>query len=43
MINRKKFDYTLAVLLILIVVFGIIAIYTASTSKIGDQISVKDF
>ncbi len=43
MINKKKFDYTLAVLLIIIIITGIIAIYTASTSKIGENISVKDY
>jgi rod shape determining protein RodA len=43
LINRKKFDFTLAVLLIVIVLTGIIAIYTASTSKIGDQVTVKDY
>jgi len=43
MINRKKFDFTLAVLLLLMILIGIVAIYTASTSKIGDQIAVKNF
>ncbi|MFO7659616.1 MAG: rod shape-determining protein RodA [Candidatus Cloacimonadaceae bacterium] len=43
MINRKKFDYTLAIVLGLLIIAGIIAIYTASTSKIGEQVTVKDF
>lgn len=43
LINRKKFDFTLAILLVIIVFTGIIAIYTASTSKIGDQVAVKDY
>jgi rod shape determining protein RodA len=43
MINRKKFDYTLAIMLAIIVITGIIAIYTASTSKIGEHISVKGY
>jgi rod shape determining protein RodA len=43
MINRKKFDFTLAILLLILIVVGIVAIYTASTSKIGEQVSVKDF
>ncbi len=43
MINRKKFDYTLAVMLVMIIIMGIIAIYTASTSKIGEHISVKGY
>jgi rod shape determining protein RodA len=43
MINRKKFDFTMLVLLLLLIITGIVAIYTASTSKIGEQIAVKDF
>jgi rod shape determining protein RodA len=43
MINRKKFDYTMAIMLAIIIIMGIVAIYTASTSKIGEQISVKDY
>jgi len=43
LINRKKFDFTLAVLLAVIVLAGVISIYTASTSKIGDQVAVKDY
>jgi len=43
MINRKKFDYVLAIVLGLLILAGIISIYTASTSKIGEQVTVKDF
>jgi len=43
MINKKKFDFTLAVILAILIITGIVAIYTASTSKIGEQISVKDY
>jgi rod shape determining protein RodA len=43
MINRKKFDLTMAIMLGILILAGIIAIYTASTSKIGDTISVKDY
>ena len=43
MINKKKFDYTLAIMLAIIVIMGIVAIYTASTSKIGEHITVKNY
>lgn len=43
MINRKKFDFTLAVVLALLIITGIVAIYTASTSKIGEHVTIKDF
>jgi rod shape determining protein RodA len=43
MINRKKFDYTLAIMLAVIIITGIVCIYTASTSKIGEQIAVKNY
>ncbi len=43
MINRKKFDYVLTIVLGLLILAGIISIYTASTSKIGEQVTVKDF
>lgn len=43
MINRKKFDFTLAIILGLLIIAGILAIYSASTSKIGEQISVRDY
>lgn len=43
MINKKKFDFTLATLLAILILFGIVAIFTASTSKIGEQISVRDY
>jgi rod shape determining protein RodA len=43
MINKKKFDFQLAGLLAILIIMGIIAIYTASTSKIGEQITIKSF
>ncbi|PKN78424.1 MAG: rod shape-determining protein RodA [Candidatus Cloacimonetes bacterium HGW-Cloacimonetes-1] len=39
MINRKKFDFTLAALLLLLILLGCIAIFSASSSKIGDNIT----
>ncbi|MDZ4121594.1 MAG: FtsW/RodA/SpoVE family cell cycle protein, partial [Candidatus Cloacimonadaceae bacterium] len=36
MINRKKFDFVLLVLLLALILAGCIAIFSASTSKIGD-------
>lgn len=42
MINRKKFDFTLLVVLILLIILGCIAIYSASTTVIGDQISTQN-
>lgn len=41
--NKKKFDFTLAIMLLLLILAGIVAIYTASTSKIGEQIIMKDY
>jgi len=43
MINKKKFDFTLAIILGVLIITGIIAIYTASTSKIGEHITVQDY
>lgn len=40
MINRKKFDFTLLVLLALLIVTGCIAIFSASTTVIGDQVHI---
>lgn len=42
MIRRKKFDFVLAALLLLLIILGCIAIYSASTSKIGDNISTMN-
>lgn len=42
MINRKKFDFTLLILLFLLIVLGCIAIYSASTTLIGSQMHVEN-
>ncbi len=39
MINKKKFDFTLAALLLFLILLGCIAIFSASSSKIGDNIT----
>ncbi len=39
MFNRKKFDFTLLALLMILIVLGCFAIFSASTSKIGDNIT----
>ena len=36
MINRKKFDFVLAGLLLLLIFSGCLAIFTASTTTIGE-------
>lgn len=41
-INRKKFDFVLLALLLLLIIMGCIAIYSASTSKIGDNSSTQN-
>jgi len=43
MIKKRKFDYSIAVLLLLLICLGIVSIYTASASKIGDQFTVKNY
>lgn len=43
MINRKKFDYTLLALMILLIFLGCIAIYTASSTLIGGQMSTQNY
>ncbi len=43
MINRKKFDFALFVLLIVLIFTGCIAIYSASTSKIGETSTTLDY
>ncbi len=43
MVNRKKFDFVLATLLLLLILCGSIAIFTASTSKLGDQITTMNY
>lgn len=42
MINRKKFDFVLAAYLILLIVLGCIAIFTASTTTIGEHTSTQN-
>ncbi len=39
----KKFDWTLFILLLLLLVTGVIAIYSASTTKIGEEYSTEDY
>jgi rod shape determining protein RodA len=41
-INRKKFDFTLLILLILLIILGCTAIFSASTTVIGDQVSTQN-
>jgi rod shape determining protein RodA len=43
MINRKKFDFTLLALLVLLIALGCIAIYSASTTVISDHVSTQSF
>ena len=43
MINRKKFDFVLLALLILLITIGCIAIYSASTTVISDTVSTQAF
>ncbi|MCB5268420.1 MAG: rod shape-determining protein RodA [Candidatus Cloacimonetes bacterium] len=42
MFNRKKFDFILLALLIALITLGCIAIYSASTTVIGEQISTQN-
>lgn len=42
MINRKKFDFTLLGLLVILIVMGCVAIFTASSTTIGDQMSTQN-
>jgi len=41
-INRKKFDFTLLALLALLIILGCIAIFSASTTVIGDQMRIQN-
>jgi len=41
-INRKKFDFTLLALLATLIFLGCIAIFSASTTMIGDQMSIQN-
>ena len=41
MINRKKFDFVLAAYLVLLILFGCLAIFSASTTHIGNMFPRK--
>ncbi|HOH59891.1 MAG TPA: FtsW/RodA/SpoVE family cell cycle protein [Candidatus Cloacimonadota bacterium] len=41
MINRKKFDFWLLALLVALIAFGCVAIFSASTTVIGEQASTQ--
>ena len=43
MINRKKFDFTLLALLVSLMIMGCIAIFSASTTVIGQHVSTENF
>jgi rod shape determining protein RodA len=43
MINRKKFDFALLILYTGLITLGCIAIYSASTTVIGEQISTQSY
>lgn len=43
MINRKKFDYSLLALMLLLIILGCVAIYTASSTLIGGQMSTQNY
>ncbi len=42
MINRKKFDFALAAYLVVLIVMGCVAIYSATTTTIGDYIHTEN-
>ncbi|MDD3535424.1 MAG: FtsW/RodA/SpoVE family cell cycle protein [Candidatus Cloacimonetes bacterium] len=43
MINRKKFDFLLLALMLLLIILGCVAIYTASSTLIGGQMSTQNY
>jgi len=43
LINRKKFDFTLLILYIGLITLGCIAIYSASTTVIGESVSTQSY
>jgi len=43
MMDTKKFDWQIFILLLLLMIVGVISIYSASTSKIGDEFSTGNF
>jgi rod shape determining protein RodA len=42
MINRKKFDFVLAAFLVLLMILGCVAIFTASTTTIGEVLATQN-
>lgn len=42
MINRKKFDFILLALLVMLIILGCIAIFSASTTLIGDHVQTSN-
>jgi len=42
MINRKKFDFVLAAFLVLLMILGCVAIFTASTTTIGEVLTTQN-
>jgi rod shape determining protein RodA len=42
-LQSKNFDWTLLVLLVILLLMGVFAIYSASTTKIGDTYNIKNF
>ena len=43
MFHRKKFDWGIAILLLILMIFGVVAIFTASSTTIGQQRSTQSF
>ena len=43
MMDTKKFDWRIFIFLLLLMIVGVISIYSASTSKIGDEFSTGNF
>jgi len=41
-INRKKFDFRLLIALLILIVFGCVSIFSASTTKIGERVSTQN-
>ncbi len=42
-LQSKNFDWTLFILLVILLLLGVFAIYSASTTKIGDSYNIKNF
>jgi len=43
MLNRKKFDYVLAALLLLLIICGCLAIFSASTTRLGEYSTTMNY